>query len=651
MDKNKDNTFDVPAAEIQDKITLLMGLPPEEAAARLDKHAPPRRIGKRVVRTTAVTQNTELVTESDQPKVPVAVATPVQKVNEPEPLVSNETADDRAVDDIVKHESEELLSEKDKNISEYVIPPRKSKGIKRFFAAWWANKLARNTTILILLLAVSVVILMPTTRYAVLNTVGVRASMQFQVIDQVSGRPIKNVEVTAAGVQTKSDEQGNVKLTDLKLGDTEVFLKKRSFKAITIPITVGWGSNPFSAPMELEPTGATFVFITKDWLSGFPLKNVEVSDGDSVALSDETGTAKLVIEPTDSDVTATISYNNYRSETVTIPADSSKGGTISLVPSKKDVFISKRQGTYDVYARYVDGTQETVLLPGTGNEQADTHVLAHPTDAIYMLVSSREGERNYQGYMMSNIYSINADTNQVEKIEGTSSERIRLIGWIGDAVIFVKTTSGPSGYTTNRQQIVSYDLSDKKLTEITGANYFSDVRVINDSVYYVLPASDGSQSKGLTKTTVDGKQKTALLAKNIWVIYRTDTNTLLVSTEGDEWYTVTIADNKVQKLEGAPALPQNKVFVANPTTKQIAWLEDRDGKSTLLVNSADGKQKEIIRQAGMSYPIRWLNDTTILYTVSTPQETASYIVSTENGAAKKVGDVTVSVYSDNQYYY
>ncbi|MEZ6331371.1 MAG: hypothetical protein R3B12_05235 [Candidatus Saccharimonadales bacterium] len=39
MDKNKDNTFDVPAAEIQDKITLLMGLPPEEATARLDKNS------------------------------------------------------------------------------------------------------------------------------------------------------------------------------------------------------------------------------------------------------------------------------------------------------------------------------------------------------------------------------------------------------------------------------------------------------------------------------------------------------------------------------------------------------------------------------------------------------------------------------------
>lgn len=646
MDKNKDNTFDVPAAEIQDKITLLMGLPPEEAAARLDKHAPPRRIGKRVVRTTETTQTQ---TEQPQPIAPTTPTEPTQSV--PEPLVSNETADDRAVDDIVQHESEELLSEKDKHISEFVIPPRKPKGIKRFFAAWWANKIARNITLLIILVAASVILFMPTTRYAVLNTVGVRAGMQFQVVDQVSGRPIKNVEVTAAGVQTKSDEQGNVKLTGLKLGDTEVFLKKRSFKAVTIPITVGWGSNPFNAPMELEPTGATFVFITKDWLSGLPLKNVEVSDGDSVALSDESGTAKLIIEPTDSDVTATISYNNYRTETVTIPADSSKGGTISLVPSKKDVFISKRQGTYDVYARYVDGSEETALLPGTGNEQADTHLLAHPTDATYMLVSSREGERNDQGYMMSNLYSVNADTKQVEKIEGTKSERIRLIGWIGDAVIFVKTTSGPSGYTTNRQQIISYDLSDKKLTEITGANYFSDVRVINDSVYYVLPASDGSQSKGLTKTTVDGKQKSALLAKNIWVVYRTDATSLLVSTEGDEWYTVGVSDNNVQKLEGAPALPQNKVFIANPTTKQIAWLEDRDGKSVLLVNDAEGKQKEVIRQAGMSYPLRWLNDTTLLYTVSTSGETANYIVSTSNGTSKKVGDVTVSVYSDNQYYY
>jgi hypothetical protein len=321
------------------------------------------------------------------------------------------------------------------------------------------------------------------------------------------------------------------------------------------------------------------------------------------------------------------------------------------VPSKKDVFISKRQGAYDVYARYVDGSDEAVVLEGTGNEQADTHLLAHPTDSTYMLVSSREGERNDQGYIMSNLYSINSETNTIEKITGTSSERIRLIGWIGDAVIYVKTSSGPSGYTTNRQQIVSYDVSDQKQTEITGANYFSDVRVINDSIYYVLPASDGSQSKGVTKTTVDGKQKSALLAKNIWVLYRTDASTLLASTEGDEWYTISTVDDAVQKLEGAPPLPRNNVFVVNPTTKQIAWIEDRDGKGTLLVNGLDGKQKEVLRQAGMSYPLRWLNDTTLMYTVSTTQETATYIVSTMNGATKKVGDVTVSVYSDDQYYY
>jgi hypothetical protein len=403
--------------------------------------------------------------------------------------------------------------------------------------------------------------------------------------------------------------------------------------------------------MELEPTGATFVFTTKDWLSGLPLQNVEVSDGESVGLSDENGTAKLTIEPTDADVTVTISYNNYRSETVTIPADSLKGGIISLVPSKQDVFISKRQGKYDVYSRYVDGIQETQLLPGTGNEQADTHLLSHPTEPIHMFVSSRDGERNDQGYIMSNLYVIDSQTKQVEKVANTSSERIRLIGWIGDAVVFVKTTSGPSGYTTNRQQVVVYDVSDKKLTDITGANYFSDVRVINDSIYYVLPASDGSQSKGLTKSTVDGKQKTVILAKNIWVIYRSDADKLYVSTEGDEWYTVSIADGKVQKLEGAPALPQNKVFVSNPTTKQIAWLEERDGKSALLVSETDGKQKEVNKQAGMTYPIRWLNDTTLIYTVANSQETANYIVSTSNGTVKKVGDVTVSVYADNQYYY
>ena len=190
------------------------------------------------------------------------------------------------------------------------------------------------------------------------------------------------------------------------------------------------------------------------------------------------------------------------------------------------------------------------------------------------------------------------------------------------------------------------------MTELAAVSYFTDARVINDSVYYVVPKSDGTQSGGITKVSSSGKEKSVILAKEVWGVYRSSKDTLQISAAGDEWYEITLTDNKVTKLEGAPPLAQNKLYITNPTLTQSAWLEERDGKASLIVvDKGTNNQKEIIKQAGMVYPVQWLNDSVLLYTVSSPQETANYVVSTINGVSKRVGDVTVSVYNDNQYYY
>ncbi|HPD98898.1 MAG TPA: hypothetical protein PKV52_01375 [Candidatus Saccharibacteria bacterium] len=643
MDKNKDNTFDVPAAEIQDKITLLMGLPPEEATARLDKNSAPRRISSRRYKSTDDTSKSAEKVTDDPPAD-----------TKPKPLfdeAGNET-DDTVVDEVIAQEHNTNTESIAASSSDYTITPPKQNGIIRFAKAWWNHRILRTVTLLAVFGAVVFIVAFPQARYYVLNTVGVRASAQFRVVDVISGRPIKNVTVSIDDKTAKSDEEGLVKINDIKLGPTLINLQKRSFKEEQIPVTIGWGSNPFDGPLELNPTGTTFVFTAKDWLSGSALQNVEVSDGESVALSDENGLAKLTIEPTEKDIAVTFTYNTYRTETLTIPADTIANEEVLLVPSSQDVFISKRSGKYDIYSRYVDGTQETLLLPGTGTEQSDTHLLPNPKSSVVALVSSRDGLRNESGSMTSSVYLLDTTTKQVEKIDTSSSERVRLIGWDGDTVVFVKTATNQLADKGSTQTIVAYDAAKKEVHEVATASNFTDVRLIKDAVYYVLPVSDGSQSKGLTKSSLNNNEKKVLLAKNIWAVYRITNDTLQISAEGDEWYELTLENGSIKQLEGAPAVPKNITYTSNPITTDVAWLEERDGKTVLLVSSSNANDsKEITKQSGINYPIRWLNSTTILYTVATAGETADYIVSTTNGQVKKVGDVTLSVYADSQYYY
>jgi hypothetical protein len=203
------------------------------------------------------------------------------------------------------------------------------------------------------------------------------------------------------------------------------------------------------------------------------------------------------------------------------------------------------------------------------------------------------------------------------------------------------------------QRIVAYNTKNRESKELASTDYFTDVMLLSDKVYYVIAASDGSQSKGLTVVNVDGSNKKVVLAKTIWTLYKTDAGTLVISADGNEWYQYVASSGAVDKLEGAPASLQSISFVVSEDGKRVAWVETRDGKQVVLIKNLQGENTqpvEVVRQSGITYPLRWLTDKTLLYAVGNAQESAHYVISTAGGEAKKIGDVTISVYGDTMYY-
>src|SRR5690606_28092635 len=106
-----------------------------------------------------------------------------------------------AVDDIVASESDELLAAEDEKIAAAFDGKKPSLGtrIKGFFSAWWHNRLARRATITVVLLTVAVALTVPVSRYFVLNTLGVRSSASVTVLDESTGLPLRNVQVSMSG--------------------------------------------------------------------------------------------------------------------------------------------------------------------------------------------------------------------------------------------------------------------------------------------------------------------------------------------------------------------------------------------------------------------------------------------------------------------
>jgi hypothetical protein len=636
MKKNKDpidNTYSQPTDEIQAKITELMGLPIEQADPTLNKtdnsNINIKKIKKGIAVDKETRQEVDALTKND--------------------IESPET--DQAVKEIVQSESDLLLSQQDQKVKDYTIDTKPKKGLKRLLINWWQNKKLRYTTFGLILAVITLILIIPTTRYATLNIIGVRASTNFIVTDKISGRPIKNVTVNINEATAQSNNEGKVEFNDLKLGKANLSIQKRSFEPINSSITIGWGSNPLQAPFELVPTGTTFKFTITDWLDDALLKDIEVSDGESTAISDENGVANLTIEPTDEDISITISGNNYRNEVITIPADSVDPLAIKLTALKPDVFISKRSGKFDLYKRDIDGKNEKLILPATGSETEETYALvSNLSNDIGALVSTREGKRNQDGYLLSDLFMIDLNAHNVSKVEGTSSERIRIIGWEADSIIFVKTIAGPSASFGTRQRIIAYDHKLKNQKELASSDYFVDVRLISGKVYYSINNgyNDGSGS-GLNKIDINGQNRKTLIGGNIWSVYRTEKDYLTVSAEGSKWYKVAIKEDKLETLNGAPAQLQDVKYFEYQD--KIARIEQRDGKTELLVKaSPNGEEKLVIRRSGISLPVLWLNDKTILFGVVTNDETARYVVSLQNNKAVKVGDNTASYYDGNLYY-
>ncbi len=528
--------------------------------------------------------------------------------------------------------------------------PSKSAGskghkLKRFFKAWWQNKRARLITFGTLLVIIFGLALYPSTRYFILNNAGVRSSASVKILDNSTQQPLKDVQVTLANATGLTDTNGNVKLQHIKLGKTKLVITKRAFATLTQPVTIGWGSNPLGN-FGIKAVGTQYTFTVTDWLSTKPIDKAQASSGDADAVSDSKGKIVLTIDPSEinSSLTATISADGYRDETVILGADTTPHA-IQMVTSRKEVFVSNRSGRYDVYSVDIDGKNEKLVLAGTGLERDDIVLVPHPTDEEAALVSSRVNVRDADGFLLSSLTLLNLKDNSTFTV--AQADRIQIIGWVGQRLVFVQIAAGASAANSSRFRLMSYDYKTADKKELARSNAFNDVALIGGNVYYA-PSDD---APGLFRIAADGSNKKTLLDKEVWNIFRPSYDTLDLAV-GVDWYQYKLGDSNAIKLNQAPANPKNRLYISNPDNTHSLWVDQRDGKGVLLNYLQSTNQDKILQtQSGLSYPVRWLTDSAFIYRIHTETETADYAMSLEGGTAHKIKDVFNAPGIDRWYYY
>lgn len=600
------------------------------------------------------TESIDVYLDDDKPKPEEAIqggVIPDEKQAGPSPTAIDDPETEAAVDDIVAEESDSLLAAQDEEVSEAIDDSPKTfrARMSRFFGRWWHNRLARNASIAIVVIGITAAFLVPVSRYFILNNVGIRGTVSVIVRDNSTNQPLRNVRVTITNNEVLTDGDGRAVISHLRLGPNLVKVNKRAFAPYEQQLTLNWGNNNLS-DVKLTPVGSQYEFVISDFLSGKPVEKAEAISGEASAFSDAEGRIKLTVDKHDDEpFKVKIIYADARNESVTLSAEETKITSVRLVPKRPHVFISKRLGKFDVYRIDADGKNEKLVLAGTGSERDDIVMLTHPIEDRVAIVSTRSGKRNEDGFLLSSLNMIDLRDNSVKSI--ASSERIQLIEWFDNRIVYVQVKSGASAVDPNRHRLISYDTSTNEAKELARSNYFNDVLAANGYVYVAPSGAYQKEAVEFYRINPDGSDKRTIIAQEVWNIFRTDYDILTLATSQD-WYKLTISDSYAELLSGEPSSPDSRLYVYSPDKQFSLWTERRDGKGVLIFYDIPAnKNTVLVEKSGLKTPIRWLNNRTVVFRVGSEQESADYVVSLDGGGARKIRDVTDTDGIDRWYYY
>lgn len=629
-------------------IAEMMGPTPREAAAKATAGAP--KPGAAVEPSSA-----PIIPDNKLPEEIIEAKAAAKTEPKPEapPVEETDPVTDEAVEDIVRGESDELLKHEDKELEKAFAPAEKPAGffgkIKHAVNSWWHNPKARNATLAGVGVLIVVALAVPVSRYAVLNTLGVRAGMSVVVVDEGTLQPLKNVSVKVGGQSAQTDTEGRATLKKLRLGSNSLEVEKVAFAPVSRKVTLGWGSNPLS-DLTLTPTGAQYRFVVKDFMSDKPMPNAEASSGLASAVADEKGEIVLTVDVDEQEsIDVSIKSADYRTETLKVPTSTKDSRNVKMAPARQHVFVSKRSGKFDVYKIYADGKQEKILLNATGTERDDMVIAPHPSKNVVAIVSTRDNEHNDDGFLLSGLMTIDVESGEKNQI--ATSERVQVVDWVGDRLVYVSIDSGQSADSPKRHRLMSYDVVNDESQELAYSNYFNDVMIAKGVIYYA-PSSSGQSGKvALRRVNPDGTHAQAVLDKETWNLFRVSYDKLQFSVQ-QNWYDYVLGDVTPTKLEAAPADPKNRIYRDSPDGKRSLWVDQRDGKGVLLNYDLTAKKdKSLQSQSGLRNPVSWLGNNYVVYRIHTDQETADYVMNLDGGDPRKIKDVTNTGGIDRWYYY
>ncbi len=570
---------------------------------------------------------------------------------------------DAAVDDIVKSDSDAALKAQDEAVEKPIVMKQGvGERLKNFWINWWSKPRTRNGTISAVVLALVVVGAVPFTRYNVLGLV-MRASVKVTVVDDKTNTPVSGATVKLGGISAETDASGKATVK-VHTGSRSLQISKQYYRSANETKLVALSGNNFRTAVTALGHRVQVKVINK--VTGKPVAGAVITVQGTKAKTTANGMATVVLASNATVQPASVGADNFNAANIAITAagDMAKN-TFSITPAGKLYFLSNLSGKIDVVKTNLDGSDRQTVLAGTGNEDRYTTSLLASRDWKYLaLLSKRSGDN-------ASVYLI--DTTNGDKLsaidQGNAS--FTLVGWSGDRFVYRVDRSSVSNWQANAQALKSFDPTtgdtltlDQTQGVGTGQNdyarqQFAATYLIGDQVVYSKTWSGfgsnvlSGKSAELDSISASGsghKTLKAFAASNVsgFGYSSLDFSTVLYEPSG--LYISFTHDNSTDfydyedgKVTADTGMTEQKfesvnygtTFLVSPSGNNTFWSDQRDGKSTLFVGDAEGKNEKQIASLSDYNTYGWFTDDYLLVSKSSSE---LYIMPVAGSTPFKVTD-------------
>lgn len=551
------------------------------------------------------------------------------------PVQLDDAKTDAALAAITASESDELLAAQDaaRDQSAGVVNEKHVKTSKQP----GRRKLWLIPLILISLLTIALVV--PFSRYKLAGLV-IKQTVQLQIIDSKTGRPVSRAAVIVDGQSIKADAVGRAQFR-LPVGTHRLTISKQYYSSAIVSAFAGFKAVS-AVKVQLVATGRQVPISVTNALTGKPLAGVEISLSDTSAKTDGQGKAVIVLPAGQKTLNGTISAPKFNDSTIIVQITDAEvtANNFKLVPSGSVYVLSNSSGTIDIVKANLDGSKSAVVLKGTGKEDVNNTVLLASHDWQYLVLKAQRDSSQAALYLL--------DTSTDKLVQFDSGDaNFTMIGWDGHSFMYDAVRNNVVTSQNAHEQLKSYDAergqlnqldSTQAVTATTGFSYqgfynftLVDKLLVYNTQWYSSGGADIS-TKNATIRAVQSDGQNKKDYQNIPAAGLAYIQAAQATPESVYYAVFNYNDSKSQyyafqnqsisQPASVTAASFNKAYpsyVVSPSGKQTIWNETRDGKQVVIIGDSNALNAHSINSLNGFNVYGWYSDDYLLISKSNSQ--------------------------------